>query len=359
MRMADLIETESPAPKKAFNVKAIISIAVLFFVLISGVVFWNSNHPDLDFPAGTAGPEIEVNIPAGSSGVEIGRILAKAGVVKTSEIFFRAATGDERAAGISAGLYLIETHLSAKEAIAQLLDKKRLQGKFLIVEGARLSEIKERLAAKGFDSNQIESAFASLKVPTGFDSDNFEGLLFPASYTILPNEDLAALIQGAVNRFAQELKSLRFYDYAKQLKLTPTELLTIASIVQAEGFSEEDFGKVATVIFNRLRIGMPLQMDSTLLFANKSRGEIRVTNRELKMPSKYNTYKYRGLPPGPIGSPGSAALAATLKPTPGNWLYFVTVAPGDTRFTDKYPEFLTFKNEFIRNYKAGLFKGSK
>ena len=359
MRMADLLETQSSVPKKAFNVKAIISIAVVFIILICGVVFWNNSHPDLDFPAGTAGPEIEVNIPAGSSGVEIGRILAKEGVVKTSEIFFRAATADKRAEGISAGLYFLETHLSAKEAIAQLLDKKRLQGKFLIVEGARLSEVRERLAVKGFDSNQIEIAFESLKVPMGFDSDNFEGLLFPANYTILPNEDLATLIQGAIDRFAQELKSLQFYDYAKRLKLEPTELLTIASIVQAEGFTDEDFGKVSRVIYNRLRIGMALQMDSTLLFATKSRGEIRVTNRELRMPSKYNTYKYRGLPPGPIGSPGSAALAATLKPTPGNWLYFVTVAPGDTRFTDKYAEFLTFKNEFIRNYKAGLFKGSK
>ena len=229
----------------------------------------------------------------------------------------------------------------------------------MIVEGARLAEIKERLLDNGFKSDQIDRAFKSIKVPSGFSGNNFEGLLFPANYTILPNEDLATLIQGAVDRFAQELKSLRFYDYVKQLKLSPTELLIIASIVQAEGFSEEDFGKISAVIFNRLRIGMALQMDSTLLFANKSRGEIRVTNRELKMPSKYNTYKYRGLPPGPIGSPGSAALLATLKPTPGNWLYFVTVAPGDTRFTDKYPEFLTFKNEFIRNYKAGLFKGSK
>lgn len=104
---------------------------------------------------------------------------------------------------------------------------------------------------------------------------------------------------------------------------------------------------------------MALQMDSTLMYANQSRGEIRVSNQELKSPSKYNTYKFKGLPPGPIGSPGRAALVATINPKPGSWLYFVTVAPGDTRFTEKYSEFLAFKTEFIRNYKAGLFKGSK
>jgi UPF0755 protein len=308
---------------------------------------------------GTAGPEIEVNIPAGSSGVEIGRILAKEGVVKTSVIFFRAATADKRAESISAGLYLVNTHLSAKEAIEQLLDKKRLQGKFLIIEGARLSEIKANLVKIGFTAEQVDKALNSIEMPTGFDTDNLEGLLFPANYTILPDEEVSTLLQGALDRFAQELKNIEFYEYAKELNLKPAELLTIASIVQAEGFTDEDFGKVSRVIYNRLKIGMPLQMDSTLLYANKSRGEIRVTNRELKIASKYNTYKYKGLPPGPIGSPGGAALVATIKPTPGNWLYFVTVSPGETKFTNSYSEFLTFKAEFIRNYKAGLFKGSK
>ena len=357
--MSEIIESNKIIRKKAVNLKAIIAISVVFIVLIGGILFWNHNHPDLDFPAGTAGPEIEVNIPAGSSGVEIGRILAKEGVVKTSVIFFRAATADKRAESISAGLYLVNTHLSAKEAIEQLLDKKRLQGKFLIIEGARLSEIKTNLVKIGFTAEQVDKAFNSIKMPTGFETDNLEGLLFPANYTILPDEEVSTLLQGAVDRLSQELKNISFYDYAKELNLEPAELLTIASIVQAEGFTEEDFGKVSRVIYNRLKIGMPLQMDSTLLYANKSRGEIRVTNRELKIASKYNTYKYKGLPPGPIGSPGGAALVATIKPTPGNWLYFVTVSPGETKFTDSYSEFLTFKAEFIRNYKAGLFKGSK
>jgi UPF0755 protein len=357
--MSEIIESNNIIRKRAVNMKAIIAISVVFIVLIGGILFWNHNHPDLDFPAGTAGPEIEVNIPAGSSGVEIGRILAKEGVVKTSVIFFRAATADKRAESISAGLYLVNTHLSAKEAIEQLLDKKRLQGKFLIIEGARLSEIKTNLVKIGFTAEQVDKALNSIKTPRGFETDNLEGLLFPANYTILPDEEVSTLLQGALDRFAQELKNISFDDYAKELNLKPAELLTIASIVQAEGFTDEDFGKVSRVIYNRLKIGMPLQMDSTLLYANKSRGEIRVTNRELKIASKYNTYKYKGLPPGPIGSPGGAALEATIKPTPGNWLYFVTVSPGETKFTNSYSEFLTFKAEFIRNYKAGLFKGSK
>lgn len=357
--MTEIVEANKIVRKRAVNKKAIIAISVTFIILIGGILFWNHNHPDLDFPAGTKGPEIEVNILAGSSGVEIGRILAKKGVVKTSLIFFRAATADNRAESISAGLYLLNTHLSAKEAIEQLLDKKRLQGKFLIIEGARLNEIKANLVKIGFTLDEVNKALTSLKLPNGFESGNLEGLLFPANYTILPNEEVSTLLQGAIDRFAQELKSISLSDYAAKLNLKPAEALIVASIVQAEGFNNEDFGKVSRVIYNRLRIGMPLQMDSTLLYANKSSGEIRVTNRELKIASKYNTYKYKGLPPGPIGSPGGVALMATIKPTPGNWLYFVTVSPGETKFTESYSEFLTFKAEFIRNYKAGLFKGSK
>jgi UPF0755 protein len=353
--MSEIIESNNIIRKKPVNVKAIIAISVAFIVLIGGILFWNHNHPDLDFPVGTAGPEIEVNIPAGSSGVEIGRILAKEGVVKTSVIFFRAATADKRAESISAGLYLVNTHLSAKEAIEQLLDKKRLQGKFLIIEGARLNEIKANLVKIGFTAEQVDKALNSIEMPTGFDTDNLEGLLFPANYTILPDEEVSTLLQGALDRFAQELKNIEFYDYAKELDLEPAELLTIASIVQAEGFTDEDFGKVSRVIYNRLKIGMPLQMDSTLLYANKSRGEIRVTNRELKIASKYNTYKYRGLPPGPISNPGEQAMSAAVNPANGDWLYYVTVKPGDTRFTRSFDEFNVWANEFRKNEDAGLF----
>ena len=208
--MSEIIESNNIIRKRAVNLKAIIAISVVFIVLIGGILFWNHNHPDLDFPAGTAGPEIEVNIPAGSSGVEIGRILAKEGVVKTSVIFFRAATADKRAESISAGLYLVNTHLSAKEAIEQLLDKKRLQGKFLIIEGARLSEIKTNLVKIGFTAEQVDKALNSIKTPRGFETDNLEGLLFPANYTILPDGEVSTLLQGAIERFTQELKNISF-----------------------------------------------------------------------------------------------------------------------------------------------------
>ena len=138
-------------------------------------------------------------------------------------------------------------------------------------------------------------------------------------------------------------------------KFTASQLLTIASIVQAEG-GEADFTKVSQVIRNRLKIGMPLQMDSTVHFVKKLRGQIFLSSQSTLINSPYNTYKKYGLPPGPIGSPGVAAMTAALQPAAGDWLYFVTVAPGDTRFTKSFDEFNTWKALYIKNRKAGAFK---
>ena len=136
---------------------------------------------------------------------------------------------------------------------------------------------------------------------------------------------------------------------------SPLELVTIASIIQAEG-DPQDFTKIAQVIYNRLKIGMPLQMNTTIEYAANLRGKIRLPYKELEVNSKYNTYKYRGLPPGPIGNPGQAALNASVNPESGDWLYFITVKPQDTRFTKSYDQFNIWADEFRKNEKAGLFK---
>ena len=138
-------------------------------------------------------------------------------------------------------------------------------------------------------------------------------------------------------------------------KFTPYELLTIASLVQTEG-TPEVFGNVARVIYNRLEKGIALQFDSTVHYALNRRGEIRVSVEDTKVKSPYNTFLRQGLPPGPIGSPTRDAIDAALNPPLGDWLYFVTVKPRDTRFTSSYDQFLEWKTEYKKNFKAGLFE---
>jgi UPF0755 protein len=131
--------------------------------------------------------------------------------------------------------------------------------------------------------------------------------------------------------------------------------VTIASIIQAEG-DPQDFTKIARVIYNRLEINMPLQMNATVDYATNRRGKIRLPYKQLEVNSRYNTYKYRGLPPGPIGNPGQEALNASVNPESGDWIYFITVKPQDTRFTSSFSQFNIWVNEFRKNEEAGLFK---
>lgn len=159
------------------------------------------------------------------------------------------------------------------------------------------------------------------------------------------------MVQDMVDRFKVSTADIKW----KYQKFSKHELLTIASLVETEG-TPDVHEKVARVIYNRLEKGMPLQLDSTIHYLKKRRGEIQLSIADTKIPSEYNTYLNRGLPPGPIGSPTRASIIASLAPAPGDWLYFVTVSPKQTRFTSSYEEFLQFKAEYLRNFKAGLFE---
>jgi UPF0755 protein len=160
-------------------------------------------------------------------------------------------------------------------------------------------------------------------------------------------------IRDRVDRFTSERVSQQLLQGSKEF--SAMQLLTIASIVQAEG-DVKDYPQVSRVIRNRLKIGMPLQLDSTVHFVKKVRGQIFLSTQSTLINSPYNTYKRYGLPPGPIGSPGVEAMKAALEPASGDWLFFITVAPGDTRFTKSIEEFNSWKSLYEKNRKAGAFK---
>ncbi|MFJ6698911.1 endolytic transglycosylase MltG [Streptomyces sp. NPDC091272] len=196
-----------------------------------------------------------------------------------------------------------------------------------VPEGRRSSQVYEAVdralgAAPGTAKKAAASANLPLPVAAG---GNPEGYLFPATYPVKDSTTAASLLSYMV-RTANE----RFGtgpDVHRDV--------VVASIVQAEADTTADMGKVARVIRNRLDRDMPLQMDSTLNYA-MNRSTLDTTHEDTRLDSPYNTYERKGLPPAPIGNPGLEALRATRNPPPGNWLYFVTVKPGDTRFTDDY-----------------------
>lgn len=312
----------------------------------------NTSSPDFPNVTSFQGlPEVIIEIPTGSTGSDIGQILFKAKVVKSSASFFRVAVGDSRSEKIAPGAHRITLKISAAQALDQLLDPSRIPNLIKIYEGGWKSEVVESLKEYGFSSQEIDQAFKNVRLPRGFTSA--EGVLFPAQYTFAKGVTATEAVQAMVDRFTQESVSKLILKGNQDF--TPSELLTIASIVQAEG-DIKDYPQVARVILNRLKIGMPLQLDSTVHFIKKVRGEIFLSTQSTLIDSPYNTYKRYGLPPGPIGSPGVDAMSAALKPASGDWLFFITVAPGDTRFTKSIDEFNTWKSLYEKNRKAGAFK---
>jgi UPF0755 protein len=287
----------------------------------------------------------------GATGSEIAQILFDAGVVKSSQAFFGVAVADTSSQKIAPGAHRLTVKISAQQALEQLLDPARIPNLIRVNEGARKSEIQIALKENGFGASEIKSAFSQLTLPKGFKDS--EGLLFPAQYSFVDGTSAVSALQEMIDRFTREPIAQKLLQ--ANSKYSALELLTIASIVQAEG-DAQDFTKVARVIYNRLAIDMPLQMDSTVHYIMNVRGDIFLSRNSTKLKSPYNTYQRYGLPPGPIGSPGSAAMEASLNPVAGDWLYFITVAPGDTRFTSNFDQFNTWKALYIKNRNAGAFK---
>ncbi|WP_414721501.1 endolytic transglycosylase MltG [Streptomyces sp. LMG1-1-1.1] len=180
---------------------------------------------------------------------------------------------------------------------------------------------------------------------------NPEGYLFPATYPVLAATSPEGLLRFMVDTAGKRFGAARVAEGARAHGLSVHQAVIAASIVQAEADNPEDMAKVARVVHNRLARGMALQMDSTLNYA-LGRTTVDTTYEDTKSTSPYNTYERKGLPPTPIGNPGDQALDAVLRPADGDWLYFVTVAPGDTRFTADYEAHRANVAEFNANRSA-------
>ncbi|HEY3604784.1 MAG TPA: endolytic transglycosylase MltG [Sporichthyaceae bacterium] len=324
--------------------------AVLIAILAVGVIGISSTvgfsrvvhhftENTADF-SGPAGPEKDVKVIPGSSLRTIGRLLAESGVVKSQGAFVNAAKSNSKSASIAPGTYKLAEHLSGKDAVSRLLDPQyRILAHVVVPEGRTSKEIIAALvAATGIGQDKFDAALKTdyglpewAKNPDGHKS---EGFLFPATYDFEPDATATSILAAFTKRFKQAATSTGLNTKTGPQNLTPFQVLTVASLVQAEAKRPEDMPKIAQVIYNRLTKGMPLQLDTTVLYANGGIRAITTTAAQRSLDSPYNTYKVSGLPPGPINSPGEAAINAALNPTAGPWLFFVAINPqtGETRF---------------------------
>ncbi|MDH6217996.1 endolytic transglycosylase MltG [Streptomyces pseudovenezuelae] len=224
----------------------------------------------------------------------------------------------------------------------------------VIPEGWRAGQIYDavdKVLALPPGSAKKSLAKANLKLPNDAEG-NPEGYLFPATYPLAEKATPESLLSYMVDTANKKFNGAPVAAGAQRNSMNVYQAVTIASIVQAEAATKADMGKVARVVFNRLERGMPLQMDSTLNYA-LNRSTLRTTADDTRIDNPYNSYMRMGLPPTPIDNPGEDAMRAAITPTPGDWLYFVTVKPGDTRFTADFAEHQRNVAEFNAQQKDG------
>ncbi|MFF4418829.1 endolytic transglycosylase MltG [Streptosporangium sp. NPDC001559] len=307
--------------------------------------------------AGEGSGEVVIEIKDGQTASDVAQTLEKQDVVKSARTFTGAVADAGKSASLQPGEYRMRKQMSAAAAVKLLDPSLRLLERVTLKEGLRLSDTLATLAKEtGKPLKEFQQAAKNIKALglPGYAKGRLEGYAFPATYDITPKMTAADILTAMVDRFNQTADKDGLVSAAKSLGHTPHEIMTIASIVQAESGSVEDMSKVARVIYNRLDGNRKLEMDSTVMYGLNKYG-ISATNADLESKSPYNTYKRFGLPPGPIANPGDHAIQAALDPAKGDWIWFVTTDPkrGITKFASTEAEFFQLKAEFEKNRNGG------
>lgn len=326
--------------------RIVVLLVVLVALVLGGKWVWDKADSALNGPedyTGQGSGEVVVEIPAGATGQDMAQILAKQDVVASAEAFYRLSLNDtERFSLIQPGFYALRKKMSADWAMRELSDTaNRVEGKVTIPEGSRIGQIVDAIVEGSEIPEEDVTAIlddpSELGLPEGANG-NPEGYLYPATYTVEPGTTALQLMQQMVQKTLEVEEDLDIDARAQALGMSKEDILTMASILEYEAARDEDYPKVARVLYNRLEDGMPLQLDSTVSYVSQREGDVWTTPEERANPSEYNTYQNQGLPPGPIGSPGEKTIEAALNPADGDWLYFFADKEGVTIFNTDFAQ---------------------
>ncbi|MFI6282508.1 endolytic transglycosylase MltG [Streptomyces sp. NPDC050988] len=314
-----------------------------------------------DYAGDGTSDQVTVVIPKGAFGSVIGQKLKAAGVVKSVDAFVSAQGKNPDGAKIQAGSYLLKKEMSAESAVALMLDPKS-QNNLVVREGQRNVTVYEAIdkqlgLSKGTTADVAEKKYKSLGLPDWANNDSdikdpLEGFLYPATYPAAKGMKPEAVLKEMVSQAKTEYAKYDLEDKAKELNLNdPLQVVTVASLVQAEGITHEDFKKMAAVVYNRLKstndvTNQKLEFDSTYNYL-KGQSKIDIATSEIRnYDDPYNTYFYKGLPPGPIGNPGADAMKASVSPDGGAWMFFISIDGKKTDFTKTLSEHEKLVKEF-------------
>lgn len=292
-------------------------------------------------------------IQPGSSTSEIAALLQREGIVKSSFLFLMAVKFKRADGKLQAGEYQLGQEASVFQIIEKLLKGQPPSCTVTIKEGLTVVEIAELIEQNGLGKREefiraaSDPSLVSDFLPPGFSSDYpLEGYLFPDTYRIARNASERQIVEVMVARFRQVFSD-ELKKRAEEMHMTPHEVVTLASIIEKEAVVDWERPIISGVFHNRLKLGMKLDADPTVLYALKKRGGAP-TLADLNVSSPYNTYRVAGLPPGPICSPGLASIRAALYPESHNYLYFVSRNDGTHEFNSTYAAHL----KSVRKYQS-------
>jgi len=342
--------------------RKVITVVVVVCVLVgagAALAVW-SGWTDIHAPyKGYAQSEQFVTIRQGASSVEIGRVLADAQVVREPRLFRVALWWTRQGRNLKAGEYRFDRPMTPLQVVDMLARGEVYTQKLTIPEGLTIAEMAKLYESHGFGhAGDFADAARDIKRISDLDpaATDLEGYLFPETYALPRNGGASRLIAMMVDRFRS--------TYGEQLRaraeaqgMTTRQVVTLASIVEKETGKSDERPIIAAVFRNRLKIGMPMQADPTVVYAleRTHRYDGNIRKEDLSMDSRYNTYKYPGLPPGPIASPGKAALEAALMPENVSYLYFVSRNDGSHVFATTLAE----HENNVRKFQVDYFKAQR
>lgn len=323
-------------------------VLIVVVLLIAGVIgggvyvgnrVFGGRTSDADY-SGSGSGAVTIQVHSGDGPDAIGATLTTLGVTKSGSAFVKAASANPKSSTISPGYYSLKMHMSGAAAVALLLTPSAaLRSKVTVPEGSSLARtlalIASHTSLKAADLAAAVANPAALGLPS-YANNHVQGFLFPATYQVEPGTQAVDALQQFTQAFKVEAETVSLEAGAKALGMTPYQIVTIASLIEGEAAKAADRPKVAEVIYNRLKNGKNLGLESTVRYALNGGVGTRILQSQLQKAaaSPYDTYTHPGLPPGPIDNPGGDALMAALHPATGEDIYFVTLPKtNETVFT--------------------------
>lgn len=331
-------------------------LLLAFSVLGAGIVSYRAYTMALEPFRGYSGDEVFFTVERGATGTRIGKALEDRGIVRDRRLFLLALRVRADGRTVQAGEYRFDEPLSTFDVLEKLVSGDTFTFAVTLPEGLTLLETADLLAAKGLaEGSAVRSAFEEGSLVADLDPEAFtlEGYLYPTTYrfarTVAPDELARTLVVQFRRVFDEERRA-----EASKRGLTPRQVVTLASVVEKETGLPDERPLIASVFWNRLRIGMPLQSDPTIIYALELAGRFdgNLRRTDLEIDSPYNTYRFPGLPPGPIASPGEASIRAVLEPADTTYLYFVSRNDGSHHFSSSYSEHVNA----VRKYQVEYFR---